>query len=660
MKIDNNETVFDYSTMNEIINEGMKEEKRKALYKNLWFEKELTILFGETNCGKSLLALQIAEDIAKGGDKVMYFDYEMNMSQLCDRYSNEERTKRYEFSENLIRARIDFDLECDFKARRERLFMRLEEAASKSNIKIFIIYTRVSSSEQVDGQSLEVQIDKCREYANTRSYNIVGEFGGTYESAKSDKERKEFSRMLTFIKQSNKKDSNQIVKTVIVFSTSRFSRTGSTTIIEEVEARGAYVVSATSNYDPRTPVGKYMQLMELANARFQNDEKRATTVENSVKALLKGRWIGKSPRGYDQKTTKKEQIITINEEGKLIRKAFLWKANNKLSNEEIRHRLAAEGFHICKQKLSELFKNPFYCGYMAHKFLQGDIVQGNHPPLIPKEIFLKVNGELSKNHSGYEQKIDKEYAPLLGSIKCPCCGNNLSASISTKMRKKFGRTDIGYYVCSHKGCKYNSSTKNVHEAFEEEVNKYSLSDKVSELLKLQLTITFDNMNKENKERAQSIKSNIKAKEKELEQVETNYALCSDAKKQEICIKVMTRLETEIRGLQVEYSKVNTEILNLDKFIDYAFAMRSNLFNLWELQGLEGRRRLQKLVFPDGFIYDKNNEHIEPRTVNQFFLLNYSFPTNNGDKKRETNSENHRSSLQVLEAGRQNTKANKTQ
>ena len=163
---------------------------------------------------------------------------------------------------------------------------------------------------------------------------------------------------------------------------------------------------------------------------------------------------------------------------------------------------------------------------MAHKFLQGDIVQGNHPPLISKEIFLKVNGELSKNHSGYEQKIDKEYAPLLGSIKCPCCGNNLSASISTKMRKKFGRTDIGYYVCSRKGCKYNSSTKKVHEAFEEEVNRYSLSDKVSELLKMQLTITFEYMNQENRERAKSIKANIKAKEKELEQVETNYALCT--------------------------------------------------------------------------------------------------------------------------------------
>lgn len=137
-----------------------------------------------------------------------------------------------------------------------------------------IIYTRVSSSEQVDNQSLEVQSIRCKEYAKSHGYTILAEFGGTYESAKSDKERKEFTRMLDFIKKSNRKNSTQKVDIVIVFSTSRFSRTGSTTIIEEVEARGAYVVSATSAYDPSTPTGKYMQLMELANARFQNDEKK--------------------------------------------------------------------------------------------------------------------------------------------------------------------------------------------------------------------------------------------------------------------------------------------------------------------------------------------------------------------------------------------------
>lgn len=52
------------------------------------------------------------------------------------------------------------------------------------------------------------------------------------------------------------------------------------------------------------------------------------------------------------------------------------------------------------------------------------------------------------------------------------------------MWKKFGCIDIGYYVCSCKGCKYNSLIKNVYEVFEEEVNKYVLFDKVLEFLKL--------------------------------------------------------------------------------------------------------------------------------------------------------------------------------
>ena len=295
-----------------------------------------------------------------------------------------------------------------------------------------------------------------------------------------------------------------------------------------------------------------------------------------------------------------------------------------LTIQEIRHRLASEGLIICKQKLSEVFKNPFYCGYMAHKFLQGDIVKGNHPALVSEEIFLKVNGELSKNHSGYELKIDKDYAPLLGSIKCPCCGHNLTASISTKMRKRFGRTDIGYYVCGRKGCRFNSSTRKVHEAFEILLNSYALSNKVENLLKIQLAMTFDAMNKENQERVKGIKANLKKKEKELEQAETNYVLCTDAKKQGICEKVIGRLENEIKDLKIELANLDTGILNLDKFINFAFKMRSNLFELWQLQGLEGKRKLQKLLFSDGFIYDKNSGDIEPKSVNVFFVLSNSY------------------------------------
>ena len=88
-----------------------------------------------------------------------------------------------------------------------------------------VIYYRVSSKEQTEGYSLEVQKERCEEYAKRKGYIVVDSFGGTYESAKSDTERKEFSRMLKFVKS---KRNN--INAVIVYSTSRFSRTGSTTM----------------------------------------------------------------------------------------------------------------------------------------------------------------------------------------------------------------------------------------------------------------------------------------------------------------------------------------------------------------------------------------------------------------------------------------------
>jgi DNA invertase Pin-like site-specific DNA recombinase len=211
-----------------------------------------------------------------------------------------------------------------------------------------------------------VKRELCRKYAEKLGMTVLERFGGTFESAKSDKERKEFSKMIAYLN-----NSRIPIKAVIVYSTSRFSRTGSTTIIEEVEKRGAQVRSATSNYDPKTAQGKFIQNMELATARLDNDIKRNTTIDNSIAALRKGRWIAKAPRGYDQKTTKKEQVITINEEGEKIKLAFDWKVNQNLSNEEIRIKLEKLGFIINKQKLSELFKNPFYAGYMSHNFLKG-------------------------------------------------------------------------------------------------------------------------------------------------------------------------------------------------------------------------------------------------------------------------------------------------
>ena len=63
-----------------------------------------------------------------------------------------------------------------------------------------VIYTRVSTKGQHDNNSsLDTQMKYCKKYAEEKELNVIEVFGGTYESAKDD-ERKEFQKMLSYVK----------------------------------------------------------------------------------------------------------------------------------------------------------------------------------------------------------------------------------------------------------------------------------------------------------------------------------------------------------------------------------------------------------------------------------------------------------------------------
>ena len=58
------------------------------------------------------------------------------------------------------------------------------------------IYTRVSTSMQVDGYSLDAQKDKLRKYADYQEMSIVGEYSDEGKSGKSVEGRPQFKQML--------------------------------------------------------------------------------------------------------------------------------------------------------------------------------------------------------------------------------------------------------------------------------------------------------------------------------------------------------------------------------------------------------------------------------------------------------------------------------
>ena len=81
------------------------------------------------------------------------------------------------------------------------------------------IYTRVSTSMQVEGYSLDAQKDKLRKYAEYQEMSIVGEYSDEGKSGKSVEGRPQFKQMLADIESG--KDN---VDYVLVFKLSRFGR----------------------------------------------------------------------------------------------------------------------------------------------------------------------------------------------------------------------------------------------------------------------------------------------------------------------------------------------------------------------------------------------------------------------------------------------------
>lgn len=121
---------------NEWIQESLKTPDPKMYFYNLIVEHENTVIFAASNVGKSTLAVQIAEDIARA-EKVLYVDLELSSKQFQMRYSDTATGKTHIFPDNFKRAEIDPELMIGANLEQETLDSI--EKAAKQGVKFFII-----------------------------------------------------------------------------------------------------------------------------------------------------------------------------------------------------------------------------------------------------------------------------------------------------------------------------------------------------------------------------------------------------------------------------------------------------------------------------------------------------------------------------------------
>jgi site-specific DNA recombinase len=346
-----------------------------------------------------------------------------------------------------------------------------------------VAYTRVSSKEQAETNfSLQTQEKIIKEHAVRNSIFIEAYFGDTYESAKTDG-RKEFQRMLEYVKASRGS-----ISKILVYSHDRFSRTGGGAIklVEDLRKNyGVTLCAITQPTDTTNPSGKLHQDINFLFGNYDNEMRRSRTIAGMKQKFLEGHWVMKPPMGYDTVRINGVRQILVNDTGRLIAKAFEWKVSGD-QNELIRQKLFTRGFTVSNQTLSKIFANPFYCGKIAHGIIGDKVVDGKHPGIVSEKLFLIVNG-IRQNTKGFGivHKSHHELLPQSVFLKCSDCRQPFTGYI---VKKK----NIYYYKCRATGCKCNKNAKTLNNKFEQFLNVFQLKPSLSPLLEKQFNLLYEN------------------------------------------------------------------------------------------------------------------------------------------------------------------------
>lgn len=176
-----NTGLFTTQSANSWIEQAKSRPIPKMLFSEFWYEREVCILFSDTNLGKSILAVQIANSISKGipingfkleasKQSVLYFDFELTEKQFQNRYSV-DYDKAYQFDSNLLRVEINPDSEIPIgQTFEEYLYDSLESLIIERKTKILVIdnltYLRTETEKAKDALPLMKELKHLKNKYN--------------------------------------------------------------------------------------------------------------------------------------------------------------------------------------------------------------------------------------------------------------------------------------------------------------------------------------------------------------------------------------------------------------------------------------------------------------------------------------------------------------
>jgi len=126
-------------SFNQVLLDAAKKKEPTKLFDEFWYEGETCCLFADSNVGKSILAVQIARNIATS-QKVLYFDFELSEHHFLRRYTDDETKQTYKFPKNLYRVCLNYMMgEYPVEELPDKIMCNIEKSVRETGASVIII-----------------------------------------------------------------------------------------------------------------------------------------------------------------------------------------------------------------------------------------------------------------------------------------------------------------------------------------------------------------------------------------------------------------------------------------------------------------------------------------------------------------------------------------
>jgi site-specific DNA recombinase len=314
------------------------------------------------------------------------------------------------------------------------------------------IYTRVSTDQglEKDFNSLDAQREACEAYVKSQAhegwrlvrdrYDDGGFSGGSMD-------RPALQKLLIDLQARR-------IDVIVVYKVDRLTRSLAdfAKLVETFDAHGVSFVSVTQSFNTTTSMGRLTLNVLLSFAQFEREVTGERIRDKIAASKKKGMWMGGVvPLGY--RVTDRALHI-VEDHAEIVRSLFrryleagsVVRLKQQLDSEEVRIPIRIDGVGrstggglLSRGHIYNVLSNPIYVGRIAHK---GQVHEGQHPPIVPQELWEQVQRGVRDHRSAARTKRTRQSSGALLAGKLYDDGGNRMSPTSARKGSKRWR----YYV----------------------------------------------------------------------------------------------------------------------------------------------------------------------------------------------------------------------